>query len=601
MSGSRVTEPGTSDRERRALKLERQFIVVRWAAGLFGSLLVWVSYRQPSQPVPPQWLRPLGTISLVILVGGNAAIWLLLRARSRFSIARIGFFAFTIDAMAVFSITWLYSFDKSASVWVALFVIIVEGALRYGMDGALLMLGLAVGLEPLRHSWTAAQYGQKFVLSNVAYELGILGIIAFVTGALSERADRERRLAEARAREVELLNEVVLAGATGLNLTESVRLSVAEMVEELGFDNVAIALVDRESERPSLRFVAAAGFPASILQTTLEFGVGVIGRVIDEGSSVVIGDLAGEFDYVELLPGARSKVCVPIKARDEVIGAIDVESLVEQDFDEADVERLERLAPQMGLIFSNATLLAREQQAVERLRELDQMKSDFIGIASHELRTPLTTLKGFIKTLRRPDMGLTPEQTQDFYATMDNNIDRLIRLVEDLLVTSRLDARAIEVRSEPTDVEQMLLEILAEIGPVASRVVVDVAHGAERLDVDGERLSQIIRNLVENALKFSAGTVTVRARRENGDVAFDVVDEGSGIPSVELEHIFDRFTQVGGTYGRRGPGVGLGLYIARTLSDLIGATITVRSAEGIGTTFSVAVPLGTPAAVLTAP
>jgi signal transduction histidine kinase len=283
----------------------------------------------------------------------------------------------------------------------------------------------------------------------------------------------------------------------------------------------------------------------------------------------------------------------PIRFEEKIIGIVDVESREPAHFTRDDVESLDRLAGQIGLVVSNARLLASQQAMVARLQELDAMKSDFVAVTSHELRTPLTAVQGFIRTLRRPDVRLNPNEMEEFLGIVDRQVERLSRLVEELLLTARIDAGTIDLRMDSVDVAEVLGETLSELGDDRTRVRLAVDPSLPRLVTDGQRLGQIARNLIENALKFSPDDEPVRvtAVRHEGSLELEVADRGPGIPDEEAAQIFDRFHQVGGSLRRRGQGLGLGLYIVRNLVDALNGSVQVRSEPGEGSTFVVTLPL----------
>jgi signal transduction histidine kinase len=257
-------------------------------------------------------------------------------------------------------------------------------------------------------------------------------------------------------------------------------------------------------------------------------------------------------------------------------------------------EEAERRAEENArLADSNARLLAQERATVERLRELDTMKSDFVAVTSHELRTPLTAVHGFIKTLRRPDISFSSRDVQDLLAIVERQTERLTRLVEDLLVSARIEAGTIDLHMTTVDVAATLREALADLEAGRERVQLAVDPGMPAIVTDGVRLGQIARNLIENALKFSDDPAPVRvtALAEGGSLLLEVSDRGAGIPPDELPHVFERFHQIGDPLQRSTRGLGLGLYIVRNLVDALNGSVEARSTVGDGTTFTVRVPL----------
>ena len=230
------------------------------------------------------------------------------------------------------------------------------------------------------------------------------------------------------------------------------------------------------------------------------------------------------------------------------------------------------------------------RDVTEQVR-LDQARRDFIATASHELKTPLFSLSGFMELLDEGD--LEPSTEKEFLALMRQQVDRLTELSLSLLDLSQVDAGA--VRLEPGDVDLTTLTraVAAEFRPGAEarEVTIDVA-GPDELPTfcDDRRVSQVLRALLDNAVKFSParGRVVVSLEDGSDDARITVADQGPGIPQGELGRIFERFFR--GSDGIRASGTGLGLSIARDMVQLMGGTLSVSSDPGHGARFTVAIP-----------
>jgi two-component system OmpR family sensor kinase len=224
-----------------------------------------------------------------------------------------------------------------------------------------------------------------------------------------------------------------------------------------------------------------------------------------------------------------------------------------------------------------------------RLAQLDHARREFIASASHELRTPVFALGGFLELLR--DEELDEGTRREFFATMSEQVDRLAKLATELLDLSRLESGALELRPEPTDVGQLAREVAGEFTPAAQRhesaVRLELPDGPIELDCDPERVAQVLRILLDNALVHTpAGTgVQVSAARQNGHVSLEVSDRGLGIKRQNMPHIFEPFF----TSNEEAQGAGLGLAIARELAERMQGRLNVRSAPG-STTFSLVLP-----------
>jgi two-component system OmpR family sensor kinase len=224
-----------------------------------------------------------------------------------------------------------------------------------------------------------------------------------------------------------------------------------------------------------------------------------------------------------------------------------------------------------------------------QLARLDRARKQFIANASHELRTPIFSLGGFLELLA--DEDLDEETRRQFLDQIRGQVDRMRNLSVELLDLSRLEAGALELRPEPTDVGQLAREVAAEFTPAAARhesaVTLDLRPEPIELDCDPERVAQVLRILLDNALRHTPpGTgVRVSAARSNGNVRLEVSDQGLGIKRQNMPHIFEPFF----TSNEEAQGAGLGLAIARELADRMHGRLSVRSIPG-ATTFSLVLP-----------
>ena len=224
-----------------------------------------------------------------------------------------------------------------------------------------------------------------------------------------------------------------------------------------------------------------------------------------------------------------------------------------------------------------------------QLARLDRARKQFIANASHELRTPIFSLGGFLELLA--DEDLDEETRRAFLEQIRGQVDRMRNLAVELLDLSRLEAGALELRPEPTDVGQLAREVASEFTPAAaqheSEVTLDLLPEPLELDCDPERVAQVLRILLDNALRHTPpGTgVRVSAARANGHVRLEVSDAGLGIKRQNMPHIFEPFF----TSNEQAQGAGLGLAIARELAERMHGRLTVRSGPG-KTTFSLVLP-----------
>ncbi|HLZ23267.1 MAG TPA: ATP-binding protein [Ktedonobacterales bacterium] len=232
---------------------------------------------------------------------------------------------------------------------------------------------------------------------------------------------------------------------------------------------------------------------------------------------------------------------------------------------------------------------------ITALYQLEQQKDEFLSIASHELKTPLTSLKGLTQiTRRRLERAGSPEAAH--LAGMERAIGRMELLVNDLLDISRIESGKLALRTERADLVEICRQVAEEQRAATERtILLELPEAPIELEVDVDRIGQVLSNLLSNALKYSPQdeAVVLSARLNEGEALFSVVDKGPGIPADDLPFIFERFYRVPGITVQAGSGVGLGLglYICNDIVEHHGGRITVESAPNHGSVFTVALPL----------
>ena len=230
-----------------------------------------------------------------------------------------------------------------------------------------------------------------------------------------------------------------------------------------------------------------------------------------------------------------------------------------------------------------------------QLQTLDQSRSQFVSNASHELKTPLTSMKVLLENvLYNP--GMPQELQAEFLTDVDREIDRLANIVSDLLMLSRMDNKKLELKKVPMSLTDTCQETLRLLSPIAAgkgqTLTGRIAQGVTIVG-DPDRLKQVVYNLTENACKYTpeGGAITVTLQKRGRTAVVTVRDNGIGIPQEDLPRIFDRFYRVDKARSRESGGTGLGLSIVRQMVQLSGGTVSVDSAPGEGSVFTVTLPV----------
>ena len=285
-----------------------------------------------------------------------------------------------------------------------------------------------------------------------------------------------------------------------------------------------------------------------------------------------------------------SYMCVALTVQGKAIGAITFVSAESgRQYSDDDVRFARELAARASLAVENA-------RAYERANEASRLKDEFLATLSHELRTPLNAVLGYARMMRT--QTVSEKKAQGVWDVVERNATALKQIIEDVLDVSRIVAGRLRLNVEPVDLPAILREAVATVMPAADakgvRVETVIETVATLVSGDADRLQQIVWNLISNAIKFTArgGKVQLRLSRVNSHVEVTVSDTGRGISPDFLPFVFERFRQADASFSREHGGLGLGLAIAKQLTELHGGAITAASGgPDQGATFTVTLPL----------
>ena len=386
-----------------------------------------------------------------------------------------------------------------------------------------------------------------------------------------------------RLKELAALLTVGKAVNSVLNLTQVLDIILSSALELLGAESGSIMLLENPDE---LRAVCVRGNDKA-RDARERVGEGIAGFVAEHREPLLISGAASKDRFRNVIaqdPPVESALSVPLVHRGEVLGVLNVSATDGRDFTEYDLRALGLFAEHAAVSIANARLFEAERAHVTELVELDRLKSEFIATCSHELRTPLTSILGSVQTLQRHK--LEPEMETDFLQTIERQGHRLLRLIEDILDVQRAASgpRLVSETVELADVVRQVVRTQAGLGRrVTAGVPADLFVRA-----DGEALERVLINLVDNAFVHGSGAVEAEAAHEGGGlVRISVLDRGPGIPPAEAARVFDRFSR-GATV--TAPGMGLGLYLVKTLVERQGGYVTVSERPGGGAAFHILLP-----------
>lgn len=243
-----------------------------------------------------------------------------------------------------------------------------------------------------------------------------------------------------------------------------------------------------------------------------------------------------------------------------------------------------------GLVWVGRIITLRD---ITKEVEADRMKTEFVATVSHELRTPLSAIKGYLDIMVDGQTGpLTPTQ-KEFLSLAGQSTDRLTTLINDILDISRVEAGGIRLRRVPTDYPPLVIHVVQMLAGQAKAknisLGIQIANSNPWVEGDKDRISQVLFNLISNAIKYtpSNGTVKVKVTANQQNVTTQIVDTGAGISPIELTKVFERFYRADNSSTRESGGTGLGLAISKALVERMGGTVSLSSIVGKGTTFTV--------------
>ncbi len=459
-----------------------------------------------------------------------------------------------------------------------------------------------------REQAATARHEAEEALLRQAHQLGVLNNLAREVGGLIEVRDISKTVTQ-------------------------------KLCEAFGYFNVAIFTVEsRQAGQVVLQHMAGAydGLaPAGEYRQAL--GQGIIGRVAETGKTLVVNDARRYADFVELEGmRIRSEAAFPLKIGERIVGVLNVDSELYNDFVENDIALLTSVSEQAAMAIERARLFEMIQQELAERRQIEaalkeerallarrieertaelsaanaelaraaRMKDEFLASMSHELRTPLNAVLGLCEALQERVYGLLNEKQLKALSSIEESGRHLLALINDILDISKIEAGKLTLEIAPVAIGSVCQASLRLIQQIAEKKQIKIAstfnHASTTIQADGRRLKQILVNLLSNAVKFTSeggalGLEVVGDAKRNV-MRFTVWDTGIGILPQEMERLFQPFVQLDGSLSRQYPGTGLGLALVHRLVEMHGGGIAVESVPGKGSRFTASLPWQGPVA-----
>jgi signal transduction histidine kinase/CheY-like chemotaxis protein len=410
--------------------------------------------------------------------------------------------------------------------------------------------------------------------------------------------------------QLEALGAVGQAESFSLNLTEVLNTIITQAVQLSGTDGGSIYEFDEDAREFHLSAVFGTSpetFDA-LRRTRIGLDDTFLGQAAALGRPLELPDLGGVIPdpYLSVLAegGWRSLVAVPMLREGRIVGAMVVRRHAPGYIPQEICDLLETFAGQSALALINAKLYRQLERQSAALEVASQHKSEFLASMSHELRTPLNAIIGFSEVLLERMFGELNERQDDYLRDIWSSGKHLLELLNDILDLSKIEAGQMVLNRSQFAVRESLEYCLSMVRERALKqrisLSLEVDPQVGMLDADRLRFRQVVLNMLSNAVKFTpeGGRVGVRASIRGQDLVVEVTDTGPGVPAEDRQRIFDAFQQ-GARHPEQTEGTGLGLTLSKRILELHGGRIWVESEAGQGSTFGIALPVGSSEPALT--
>jgi len=386
------------------------------------------------------------------------------------------------------------------------------------------------------------------------------------------------------------LHDMMRVAAQGSDTKTAIENLTTTLRKGFVFDNVAIYLLDRETQTLDVTFARAVG-RGKAAEADAAWGETFASQVLAKGT-MIIQNPRDDITHDDRLRQAYL-LGLPLMADGKLNGALIFVRFGGPAYEQEHI-MLASLATEVASTLFERKAWKEASTHLEELRRQVQMQDDFVSTISHELRTPLGFIKGYSTSLLRQDTSWDPETQREFLTIIDEEADRLTELIENVLESARLQSRTLPLRFQPLRLDAVLRDVVQRTRSRYKDLQVDMDfQPVPPIQGDGVRLAQVFENLFTNAVKYAPGSpLNVLLRHVDQSMIVSLVDYGPGIPKESLPLIFERFYRVRGD--RTVTGTGLGLYICKQIIEAHHGKIWAESTPGQGTTFFIELPLKPP-------
>lgn len=411
------------------------------------------------------------------------------------------------------------------------------------------------------------------------------------------QAEKDLRLRDVRIR---AMHEINLAITSTLDLDGVLEILLEKIDLLLSYSAAAIQLYDKKN--CSLQQVACRNLDEKDWKKNKPSHGLEIARIVFENSApLIVRSLQVDFRLKTpefyLAQGLVSYMGVPLIAKGETLGVLGFYTKESHEFDKEEIQFLNTLAGQVAVAIHNAQLYEEIKIQAGELQKANEVKSEFLSVMSHELRTPINVMMGYVELVQEGMFGeIKPEQNDALKKSLHQSRN-LLNIVSDILQATNLRTRADQLEIASVNMGQIADYLRTSFENSLEKeltVTWDIPEDLPMIKTDGNKLQAILHGLIDNAIKFTdAGTVRISARNLPAlqQIEFQVTDTGKGIAQDKIAVIFDLFRQLDSSSTRPHGGIGLGLYLARKNTELLGGQLHVKSELGKGSTFTLLLPI----------
>lgn len=382
-----------------------------------------------------------------------------------------------------------------------------------------------------------------------------------------------------------------------LDLDDLLRLITATATELLDCEAASILLYDEQDKR--LFFAAATGSdPEELAKIPVPLDSSLAGTIFRTNQHILLSNAENDPRHYPLVSDhiqfkVKTLLGVPMPIKDRTVGVLEAVNKRTGVFDEHDASLLAVAAAHAAIAINNARLLRATQKALDKVKESDQLKSNFLALASHELRTPLNIIMGYSTVLKEDSQG----ELSDHASQVFNAARQMRSILDEMNNLAMLKSDEMILKPQKVPMEDVLVYACEGISAIAStrkqNLVYDFDEEASMVKVDIDKTAQAFSNILSNALRFSpeGADITIGVRKDDDQVLSWVQDQGIGIPTDKLQKIFEEFYQIEPPNTRHYGGLGIGLTIAKGLIEAHGGRIWAESrGKGTGSIFKVLLP-----------